>query len=315
LFQKFHTLYLGFILRKLKELNLLYVEDSRFLRNIISSSIENYVNQVYLAEDGKDAYVKYKNLQKENISIDIVITDIEMPNMNGVQLIKHLKRFNPKLICIVFSSFTSKSDIEYLAKLDILSFIEKPFDLSKFLEKLRVATLVLNENSEIYNILDNHEHSRRVELTKDDIQELSSIYEEIENFSNSLLFCEDIEDNFYKTKLADFQELIKDCNNIFYLYINEKAKEIINSFSMAVHELFVLLYNIDFSKLKISNQEELFDIIISVSDDIINYMLKILNEKYFVSADNFIDSFLSDVQYLKLFLLGNDEDSEDLDFF
>jgi YesN/AraC family two-component response regulator len=302
-------------LRKLKELNLLYVEDSRFLRNIISSSIENYVNQVYLAEDGKDAYVKYKNLQKENIPIDIVITDIEMPNMNGVQLIKHLKRFNPKLICIVFSSFTSKSDIEYLAKLDILSFIEKPFDLSKFLEKLRVAALVLNENSEIYNILDNHEHSRRVELTKDDIQELSSIYEEIENFSNSLLFCEDIEDSFYKTKLADFQELIKDCNNIFYLYINEKAKEIINSFSMAVHELFVLLYNIDFSKLKISNQEELFDIIISVSDDIINYMLKILNEKYFVSADNFIDSFLSDVQYLKLFLLGNDEDIEDLDFF
>ncbi|QTA81185.1 Two compoment system response regulator/histidine kinase, CheA-like [Desulfonema limicola] len=91
---------------------ILLAEDSKFFRNQIKCAIENEGYYVVEAEDGL-AGMDYLNANGENISL--VVTDLEMPNLDGFEFAKQIrqdKRFS-KLPVIAVSSLAGKDDIEY----------------------------------------------------------------------------------------------------------------------------------------------------------------------------------------------------------
>jgi YesN/AraC family two-component response regulator len=300
---------------ELSDLNILYVEDEPNQQNEIKYILEEYVNSVYTASNGKEGYITFKKLKKDGIRVDMLITDIIMPNMDGLKLIKHVQRIYSKIPCIVVSAFSNKEDIYRAIKLNILGFVEKPMDFMQLINIIKLGLEVTNENQKIFKILEKHVNKDKVLLDDTDKQELNVLIEELDEFSNSLLYYDASDKDSYKKYFTEFKNLAIACNNTFYLYINEEAKKYILQFSVAINKLYQFLYDTDIENYCVLNINELLDIIISITDDIVGYISLILKENYFVDSNYFIDSFLSDIQYLKMFFIQEQVKSGDIDFF
>jgi len=117
--------------KKYKLLNkkvVLYVEDDLKLQSNIKQILENFFDEVFIACDGDEALDVY--IQKQN-KIDLIITDINMPNTDGISLCKHIREYDKKLPIIIMSAYT---DTDYLLDsidLNIVTYITKPFTTKK----------------------------------------------------------------------------------------------------------------------------------------------------------------------------------------
>jgi two-component system chemotaxis response regulator CheY len=110
------------------EKNVLVVDDSATVRKFISVSLSMQGFKVVTACDGMDALEK---LPSENV--DLIITDLNMPNMDGFELIRSLRE-NPQyrdLPVIILSSLNDTVSKETGSKLGIESYVVKPFSLEK----------------------------------------------------------------------------------------------------------------------------------------------------------------------------------------
>lgn len=110
------------------EKNVLVVDDSATVRKFVSVSLNMQGFKVVTACDGMDALEK---LPSENV--DLIITDLNMPNMDGFELIRALRE-NPQyrdLPVIILSSLNDTVSKETGSKLGIESYVVKPFSLEK----------------------------------------------------------------------------------------------------------------------------------------------------------------------------------------
>jgi two-component system chemotaxis response regulator CheY len=108
--------------------NVLIVDDSPTVRKFVSVSLSMQGFNVMTACDGMDALEKLP--QKK---FDLVITDLNMPNMDGFELIKALRE-NPEykeLPVVILTSLGDEANKEQGAKLGVDSYVVKPFSLEK----------------------------------------------------------------------------------------------------------------------------------------------------------------------------------------
>jgi len=87
----------------LKNSTVLLAEDEKNLRESFAKVLMLYVGNVYTASDGENALEVYKT-KKPNI----IITDIKMPKINGVDFIKKIRQENKNIPIIVTSAYTDK---------------------------------------------------------------------------------------------------------------------------------------------------------------------------------------------------------------
>jgi two-component system chemotaxis response regulator CheY len=107
---------------------ILAVDDSATVRKFVSVSLSMQGFQVITASDGMDALEKLPQQQ-----VDLLITDLNMPNMDGFELIRALRE-NPQykdLPVIILTSLTDDATRETGSKLGVASFLVKPFSLEK----------------------------------------------------------------------------------------------------------------------------------------------------------------------------------------
>ena len=138
-----------------KDLSILYVEDHDELRNSTNDILKNFFNVVDSAEDGLQGLKLYQDyMQKsEGKSYDIVLTDIKMPKMNGVELTKNIYNINPSQTLIVVSAHEESQYLLPLINLGIEQFIQKPLDYQELLKALQKASQkVINKKEETFNI-------------------------------------------------------------------------------------------------------------------------------------------------------------------
>lgn len=124
----------------LKRLTVLYVEDDDNIRNELSSLLENFFETVYSAEDGQKGLELFN---KHKDSIDVVLSDINMPKMTGIEMVKEIRVVDAK-IPVMFA--TAYSDNEYLAdaiKLRVYDYIIKPIDIRHLLSVMNTLANVL----------------------------------------------------------------------------------------------------------------------------------------------------------------------------
>jgi DNA-binding response OmpR family regulator len=110
----------------LKKLNLLFVEDSISTCADAYSLLSGYFKSMYLAHNVDNAL---ETLRHEHI--DIIITDIQMPNVDGLRFIEQLRECNNQTSVIILSAFT---DTEYLFRatnLQIDGYMTKPLNFKK----------------------------------------------------------------------------------------------------------------------------------------------------------------------------------------
>lgn len=117
-------------IEKLKKLKLLFVEDEADLVEIITDTLKKLDANFLSAKNGQEAL----DLVEANHDIDIIITDINMPVMNGLVMIKELKRRGYNMPVIIMSAHTETDYINKAKELGVDNYLLKPFDFIKFID-------------------------------------------------------------------------------------------------------------------------------------------------------------------------------------
>ena len=120
--------------KEFKNLCVLYAEDDETLRNTTTKTLELIVNVIYSVADGKEALEIFKNH-----SIDIVILDIYIKTLNGIEVAKQIRKQNDKVPIIVISGSIATQDLLAACKLNLIEYIHKPIEFSALLKVLNLA--------------------------------------------------------------------------------------------------------------------------------------------------------------------------------
>lgn len=114
-----------------KDLKVLVVDDSITVRELMKQQLrENGVQNLNDAKNGVEAVQKYKTFMP-----DLVFLDINMPEMNGVQVLAKIMEFNPQAYVIMLSSLGTKEKISETLELGAKNFLMKPIE-NENLEKI-----------------------------------------------------------------------------------------------------------------------------------------------------------------------------------
>ncbi|CAA6810541.1 MAG: Two-component response regulator family protein [uncultured Sulfurovum sp.] len=141
----------------LKTKIILYVEDDLELQKNISLILNNFFDKILIASDGDEAYDIY--LENQNI-IDIMITDINMPNTDGIQLCKHIRAYQKELPIVILSAYTNTDYLLESIDLNILTYVTKPFTTQKILR-------LLDKFLEFFELNNQKELGKNIKLTCD----------------------------------------------------------------------------------------------------------------------------------------------------
>jgi len=137
------------IIQTTKHLSILFVEDEDTTRKYVKSILKDIFFQVDCSEDGKLALETYGDYFEQNSKYyDIVLTDIGLPSMNGLELSKHILKKNPKQKIIVITAYDKKDKHEELLALGIDSFLPKPIEFEYFFEILEKNAKLLSRSKD-----------------------------------------------------------------------------------------------------------------------------------------------------------------------
>jgi DNA-binding response OmpR family regulator len=116
----------------LKKMTILFVEDDPLIAQPISSFLMIFFDKVLVAENGEKAYALY-----EDEHPDIILSDIEMPNIGGFELFYMIRINNQKIPIIALSAYSERSILLKAANAQIDAYIVKPIDLETLLDTFR----------------------------------------------------------------------------------------------------------------------------------------------------------------------------------
>jgi len=174
------------ILENSKNLNLLYVEDDKSLRDATKKIFILYFKSVDTAENGEDGFDKFVHFKNENSKYyDLVISDINMPKMNGIDMCKKIKNENSDQSIVFITAYNESSFLHEAIKIGVDGFLTKPLDSDNLKAVLYKATQIIS-NSNL----------------------LSSFYKQIEEL-NTKLYEQNNQINDEKAKLEAQIKLLK----------------------------------------------------------------------------------------------------------
>ncbi len=111
--------------------SLLYVEDNDSLRSLKIDIFKEIFERVEYAVNGEEGLDKYK---RDNF--DLVITDINMPIMDGLDMIEAINTLNDLQPIIILSAYSEKEYISRLKNLRFHSFLSKPIEIKKLINSI-----------------------------------------------------------------------------------------------------------------------------------------------------------------------------------
>lgn len=119
------------LLEKLKDINILCVEDEDGIRKVIVDTLKYYFNEVYEARDGEEAFELYEEYRPK-----IILSDIQMNNVNGVEFVKKVRKTDRHTTIIMLTAHSNEEYLMDLINLNVNHFILKPLNLKKLNEAL-----------------------------------------------------------------------------------------------------------------------------------------------------------------------------------
>lgn len=119
----------------LKELaqnrTLLYVEDSEKMREQASTLFRKFFTNTVVAKDGAEGLELFKQHRS-----DIVITDISMPFLNGLEMAKEIKAINPETKIIITSAYDDKEKLLQAIEIGVFKYLKKPITIQTLTDAL-----------------------------------------------------------------------------------------------------------------------------------------------------------------------------------
>lgn len=158
----------------LKYLKVLLVEDEDKIRKHVATSMRYIVHEVEEASNGEEAL---KIL--ETFSPDLIITDLEMPVMNGVDLIKSLRKSGSNVCIVVLTAHTNSEYLLPLMDAHIEHYIIKPVNFDKMISVLEQCHIKIAHLKEQLGLPENYLYDWNQKILKYKNKDISLTRKEI----------------------------------------------------------------------------------------------------------------------------------------
>ena len=130
-------------------LRILVVDDEKDVRDTLSEMIESLGYEVAMAENGVKALDRVRTER-----IDLIITDLSMPEMSGLDLIVEAKRVSPNIPIAVISAYGNVENTTYALTRGAFSFIAKPFKMLQIKDMIRKGKQLRELSLGTYALMD-----------------------------------------------------------------------------------------------------------------------------------------------------------------
>ena len=209
----------------LKTLKILIVEDETRLAQLLKDAISDSFFSVVTAKDGIEGLKKFKSFKP-----DIIITDILMPNCDGIDMTIQIKQFDENIPIIILSAHSDKDKLLKAIDLGISKYFIKPFDPDEVILHIKKIAPNLNKKKQIVlkenfifdnNSINLYKNDELITLTK---REKEFFYLLIK-YKNNLVTTEQIKQTLLVNNIR-----IQHSQILKQVYINKKMIKIIKYF-------------------------------------------------------------------------------------
>ena len=229
----------------------LLVEDEDLARKTLSFYLNTIFDEVVLAKDGAEGLLLIKENFEKNDNFDLVLTDLNMPNLSGIQMIDEILKLIPDQRFIIVSAHKNEEDLLKLINLRVCGYFVKPLNIDNMMEMLQKAkeevlkdkqpkevknkALISLNNSYTFDLSANKLYCKNiiVKLSKKEseildvlIQNLGELIS-VDRFKQIVWNDININDSSFRTVMKRLKDKIKDDDFIIshkgYGYIIEKV--------------------------------------------------------------------------------------------
>ena len=130
----------------LKNTTILYAEDEKDLREVTHQILKGFTKKQYVAQNGQEGLELFKQYENE---IDLIITDVNMPILNGLDMVKEIKKININIPIIVATAFSNKEYLLEAIDIGVDKYVLKPIDIAKLLQVMS-QSLIYHELKDLY---------------------------------------------------------------------------------------------------------------------------------------------------------------------
>lgn len=132
-----------------KTLTILYVENDAEIKTKFSTILNKLFKKVFIADDAQEAQTIFEENNKNNIIIDVIISESQFETFTGLDLLKEIRKTDKNL---PFIFFTESNDIDLLLeslRQDVTAYFMKPLDFDEVLKKVQEVCVVKKKEDEI----------------------------------------------------------------------------------------------------------------------------------------------------------------------
>lgn len=134
----------------LLNLKVLYIEDEEFTRNELSMYLKRRVGQLFTAKNGIEGLAAFKKN-----SPDLVLTDLKMPEMSGIEFIEAIRENGSQCPVIVISALSDTETIIKAVDIGIVKYVIKPLDTNELINSMEVLAVEILKRDQGATILQN----------------------------------------------------------------------------------------------------------------------------------------------------------------
>ena len=205
--------------KELKTITILYVEDDEMIRVQTKNVFDKVFKKVFIGVDGEEGLAVY---EANKDKIDIIITDINMPKLNGLGMVEKINEVKTNVPVIVTTAHTDSSFLMNAININVDKYIAKPFQIKEL-------TIAIVDNVLKYRRINNMETLaknliQKTTLDEDINTDLNKKIKALElqnDYSNTII------DNFVVTFTTDKNGLITDVSDKFLRFFGLQKENII----------------------------------------------------------------------------------------
>ena len=134
----------------IKNLKILYVEDEDDAREVLEKSLKRISDFVDIADNGVNGYLKFQENFSKNTPYDLIITDINMPKLSGLEMITKIKESDDEIPIILITAKNEREILIESLELGVSSYMLKPIDFIKLHENIKKITKKLYYKNQFY---------------------------------------------------------------------------------------------------------------------------------------------------------------------
>ena len=139
----------------LKNINILYVEDEDEVRELTCSFLSKFINKIISASNGKEGFDLFEQYYNDDSleNIDLIVTDINMPKMNGLEMLEAIGKVDHLIPSIVTTAHNDSSFLKEAINQRVRGYVSKPLNMHSLIDSIIMVSepKYLRDRLEILN--------------------------------------------------------------------------------------------------------------------------------------------------------------------